>query len=147
LALHQSEVYAWFTMPSKKTQLISAQVVLKSASGKSFDGHTAITAENIADYSPSHDSAIAAAAGFRAAGFEVGNMVGHSFSITASLSKFEKFFKVELQEKDSGEVQLASAPDDLGLHKLPLKALPRDLAQLVAAVIFSPPPDFGPSSY
>jgi len=134
-------------MTSKKTQLVSAQVVLKSASGKSFDGQTAITAENIADYSPSHTSVTAAAAGFRAAGFEVGNMVGNSFSITAPLSKFEKFFKVELQEKDSGEVQLASAPDDGGLHELPLKALPRSLSELVAAVTFSPAPDFGPSSY
>jgi hypothetical protein len=120
---------------------------LKSASGKSFDGQTAITAENIADYSPSHTSVTAAAAGFRAAGFEVGNMVGNSFSITAPKSKFEKFFKIKLQEMDSGEVQLASAPDDGGPHELPLKALPRDLAQLVAAVTFSPPPDFGPSSY
>jgi hypothetical protein len=147
LALHKPEGYAWFTMPSKKTKLVSAQVVLKSASGKSFDGQTAITAENIADYSPSHASVTAAAAGFRAAGFEVGDMVGNSFSITAPKSTFEKFFKIELEQKDSGEVQLASAPDDGGAHELPLKALPPDLSQLVAAVTFSPPPDFGPSSY
>lgn len=134
-------------MPSTKTQLVSAQAVLKSGSGKSFDGQTAITAENIADYSPSPDSVTAAAAGFREAGFEVGNMVGNSFSITAPKSTFEKFFKIRLKAEDSGEVKLASAPDTGGGYELPLKALPRNLSQVVAAVTFSPPPDFGPSSY
>lgn len=136
-----------FTMPSKKEQLVSAQVGLKSASGKSFDGQTAITAENIADYSPSPDTVTAAAAGFREAGFEVGNMVGNSFSITAPKSTFEKLFKIKLQAEDRGDVKLAGAKGASEGYELPLKALPEDLSQFVAAVTFSPPPDFGPSNY
>lgn len=134
-------------MPSKKVQLISAQVVLKSASGKSFDGKTAITSENIDDYSPSQDSVASAAAGFSEAGFEVGNMVGNSFSITAPKSTFEKFFKVRLQAKERGDVKVAAAKDATAGYELPLRALPRNLSQVVVAVTFSPPPDFGPSSY
>lgn len=134
-------------MPSKKEQLVSAQAVLKSASGKSFDGQTAITAENIADYSPSPDTVAAAAAGFSEAGFEVGNMVGNSFSITAPQSTFEKFFKIKLQAEDRGGLKVAGAEGASEGYELPLKALPRNLSQHVATVTFSPPPDFGPSNY
>jgi hypothetical protein len=134
-------------MPSKKEQLVSAQVALKSASGKAFDGNTAITSENIADYSPSPDTVAAAAAGFQRAGFEVGNMVGNSFSITAPRSTFEKFFKIKLQSKDRGGLKVAASSGVPESYELPMKALPKDLAQHVAAVTFSPPPDFGPTSY
>jgi hypothetical protein len=134
-------------MSPKNPQLISAQVVLKSASGKSFDSKTAITSENIDDYSPSPDTVASAAAGFREAGFEVGNMVGNSFSITATRSTFEKFFKTKLQVEERGDVKVAAAKGATRGYELPLKALPRNLSQLVAAVTFSPPPDFGPSSY
>lgn len=134
-------------MTSKDSQLISAQVVLKSASGKSFDSKTAITSENIDDYSPSPDSVVSAAAEFSEAGFEVGNMVGNSFSITAPKSTFENFFKTKLQVEERGDVKVAAAEGAAKSHELPLKALPRNLSQLVDAVTFSPPPDFGPSSY
>lgn len=122
-------------------------MALKSASGKSFDGQTAITAENIADYSPSPDTVAAAAAGFKKAGFEIGNMVGNSFSITATKSTFEKFFKIKLKADDRGGLMVAGAKDAPASYELPLKALPKDLLQFVAAVTLSPPPDFGPSSY
>lgn len=134
-------------MPSKKVQLISAQVVLQSASGKSFDGKTAITSENIADYVPSQESVASAEAGFSQAGFEVGNIVGNSLSITASKSTFEKFFKVKLQAGERGDVKVAAAKGATAGYELPLKALPRNLSQVVVAVTFSPPPDFGPSNY
>lgn len=134
-------------MPSKNTQLISAQVVLKSASGKSFDSETAITSENIADYAPSPNNAASAAAGFDEAGFEVGNMVGNSFSITARKSTFEKFFKIKLQAEQRGDVKVAAAKGATPGYEIPLRALPGNLSQLVAAITFSPPPDFGPSNY
>jgi hypothetical protein len=134
-------------MQSKQEPLVSAQAVLKSASGKSFDGQTAITAENIADYSPSPDTVTAAAAGFSEAGFEVGNVVGNSFSITAPKSTFEKFFKTKLRAEDRGGFKVAAAKGASEDYELPLKALPKHLSQNVAAVTFSPPPEFGPSSY
>lgn len=134
-------------MTSKKAKLVSAQVALKSASGKAFDGETAITSANVADYSPSADTVEAAAAAFKAAGFEVGNMVGNSFSITAPPSTFEKVFKIKLQSDEPGGLKVAASSGSPASYELPLKALPRDLSQHVVAVTFSPPPDFGPSSY
>ena len=134
-------------MTSKNTPLVSAQVVLKSASGKSIDGETAITSENIADYSPSSDSLTAATAAFSEAGFVVGNLVGNSFSITASKSTFEKFFKAKLKAEDRGDVKVFAARGATEGYELPLDSLPQKLAQHVSAVTFSPPPDFGPSSY
>lgn len=134
-------------MVSKNTQSVSAQVVLKSASGKSFDGQTAITSENIADYSPSPDSVAAAAAAFKEAGFEVGNMVGNSFSITAPKNTFEKFFKIKLHAEDRGNIKVAGAKGATEGYEVPLNDLPKNLSRFVAAVTFSPPMDFGPSSY
>ena len=134
-------------MPSSDARLVSAQVVLKSASGKKVDGHTALTSENIAEYSPSAATVTAAAEGFRQAGFEVGNMVGNSFSITAPKSVFEKFFKIKLKAQDRGDVKVRAAKGASEGYELPVKALPRNLSQLVDAITFSPPPDFGPSSY
>jgi hypothetical protein len=135
------------SMASKKEQLVSAQVALKSASGKAFDGNTAITSENVGDYSPSPDTVSAAAAAFKEAGFEVGNMVGNSFSITAPRKTFEKVFKIKLQAEDRGGLKVAASTGVPESYELPLRTLPRDLLKLVAAVTFSPPPDFGPSSY
>ena len=134
-------------MPSKDTQLVSAQVVLKSASGKKVDGRTAVTSENIAEYVPSPDTVTAAAEGFRQAGFEVGNTVGNSFSITAPKGSFEKFFKIKLKAQARGDMKVTAAKGASEGYELPLKALPRNLSQLVDAVTFSPPPDFGPSNY
>lgn len=133
-------------MPSDK-QLVSAQVVLKSASGKKVEGQTALTAENIAEYLPSPDTVTAAAEGFKQAGFEVGNIVGNNFSITAPKSAFEKFFKIKLKAQDRGDVKVSAAKGASEGYELPLKALPQNLSRLVDAVTFSPPPDFGPSNY
>jgi hypothetical protein len=134
-------------MPSKKEKLVSAQVALRSGSGKAFNGETAITSENIADYSPSADTVRAAGAAFKKIGFEVGDMVGNSFSITAPQSTFEKVFKIKLQEDDSEGLKVAASSEVPAGYELPLKALPNELLQHLVAVTFSPPPDFGPTSY
>jgi len=147
LAVKRRGVILIQPMPSKSKQLISAQVALKSASGKTYNERTAITAENIAAYAPSADTVTEAGAGFKRAGFEVGNMVGNSFSITAPKGTFEKFFKIKLEADDRGGVKIKGTETTPGEYELPLKALPPDLSRYVAAVTFSPPPDFGPSSY
>lgn len=134
-------------MSPRTKQLVSAQVALKSASGKPFPGQSPITTANIADYAPAADTVTAAAARFREAGFEVANLGGNSFSITAPRSAFEKFFKMKLRSEDSGGMKVAATRGVSEGYELPLQALPQDLSQLVAAVTFTPPPDFGPTSY
>jgi hypothetical protein len=102
---------------------ISAQVVLR-AKGP-------ITVATLAANQPPKEAVDAARKLFREAGFELGDYVGISFSISGSRSLFEKFFKTRL--------------DKLKGYELPLRALPKDVVSLIEAVTFTPPPDFGPS--
>jgi hypothetical protein len=133
-------------MAPKESKKLSAQVALRSASGKQFDLQTPITSENISEYLPSSDSVVSAQRAFVDAGFDVGNLVGNSFSITAPASQFEKLFKVKIQhdEEAGARVNAGGAEPQ---YELPVAALPPELKQSVAAITFSPPPDFGPTSY
>lgn len=71
---------------------------------------------------------------FRERGFETGPVVGISFAITGS---------PELAGEVFGGT---SAMAEGGAGELPLDALSDDVASLVAAVVVSPPPDFGPGN-
>lgn len=133
-------------MHLEKKQIISAQVVLRSASGKAIDGETIITSENIRDFVPSPETVARASETFAAAGFDVGEMVGISFSISATVSTFEQVFETSLRQEERGGVE-AVQDDGSGSYELPLDALPESLANLVVAVTFTPPPDFGPTEF
>lgn len=119
-------------MPRKtEKKLLSAEVALRSASGKSFTGQTAITSENVADYVPAREVVEKARRAFAELGFEVSEPAGIGFSITAPASVFRKVFKTK------------TLPDD----ELPKAALPKELAEDLVGVSFSPPPDFGPGNF
>lgn len=140
------------TMPGKKQmslgkqQVVSAQVVLRPASGKSIRSQLAITAENIGDFLPSAETALTATQAFAAAGFEVGPVVGISFSITAPVETFEKVFDTHLRLEERGGIK-AIGPDKSVSLELPLQALPKAITDNVEAVTFTPPPDFGPTEF
>ena len=138
--------YNLIAMSPKKEKTVSAQVILLSASGKSVTGQEAITAENVQDFMPSRESFATAARSFQEAGFEVSAPGPTGFSITAPADLFEKFFKTRLRREESGAVK-AQRKDESTAFELPLRALPRELAQLVEAVTFTPPPDFGPGNF
>ncbi len=130
--------------PAKKDPA-SAQVILRSASGKVIDGATSITSQNVREFAPSDESVVRAAEAFAAAGFDVGAMVGISFSISAPVGRFEQVFKTRLRQERGG---LEAIQDDgSGSYELPLHGLPESLASLVVAVAFTPPPDFGPTDF
>jgi hypothetical protein len=116
-------------MARKRKSNISAQVVLKSASGKA-PAEELITSDNVQEYLPSHATAESARQAFTAAGFEVGPMAGNSFSISAASEKFVDFFGSKV-EPDK-ELELA------------LGEIPTALRQKLIAVTFTRPPDFGP---
>ena len=80
-------------MPSKKEKSLSAEVALRSASGKSFNSQTAITSENIGDYLPAAELVEKAQRAFTELGFEVSKPAGIGFSITAPSSVFKKVFR------------------------------------------------------
>jgi hypothetical protein len=75
---------------------------------------------------------------FAGSGFEVGPLVGVSFSITAPAERFEEFFQLHAER----QAPRASLPDEL-----PVSALPPALQEHVDSVLFTRPPDFGPTSY
>ena len=133
-------------MTLEKDQIISAQLLLPAATGRVVDAETLITADNIGDYAPSSDTIAKVTDAFAKLGFDVGEMVGISLSITAPASTFEEVFAVQLcQQKDGGIMALHE--DCIETYELPLKALPEQVADLVMSVTFTPPPDFGPTEF
>src|SRR5215204_205145 len=134
-------------MPRKTEKTLSAEVALRSASGKSFNGQTAITSENIADYLPSPELVEKARRAFTELGFDVSKPAGIGFSISAPATVFKKVFKIRTISDERGGIKAAAATRAEGTYELPLKALPKEVAQYVSAVTFSPPPDFGPGSF
>lgn len=134
-------------MNAQKQKLLSAEVVLRSASGKSFNTQTAITSENIADYLPSPEVVEEARKALAEAGFEVSKPSGIGLSITAPARVFQKIFKVKTVPDGRGGVRVLAPGASEESYELPLNALPKELAKYVVAATFSPPPDFGPGSY
>ncbi len=128
------------------TEIISAQVSLRPKSGKTVDGSTIITSENVAEYAPSAEAMAAASQAFSARGFTVSPQYGMGFSITAPVRIFESVFQTSLVRSDGGGVH-THAPDGSITYELPLYALPTQLQPLIYAVTFTPPPDFGPTSF
>jgi len=133
-------------MPPRSKKVLSAQVVLRAASGKRIHG-AAITAANIADYMPSPEVVSRAAALFEKLGFQVSNAVANSFTITAPQAVFEKVFGVRLRQTKEGSVKATPKDAKVSDYELPISGLPRELRDLLEAVTFTPPPDFGPTNW
>lgn len=87
----------------------------------------------------------AACDAFRQAGFEVGTLVGDTFSITAPRQLFEKVFHTSLVERAGSIVTKGHAAADP--TALPTKGLTEDLRKRVAVASFSAPLSFGPTNY
>jgi hypothetical protein len=119
-------------MSKKPRPQISAQVLLKPASG-SMPRDADITAANIRAIAPEPKVAADVARRFKDAGFDVGPVVGATFSITGPASVFTRFFKVASPGSEPGEISLDSVP--------------APVRRAVAAVIFPSPPDFGPGNF
>ena len=133
-------------MALPKGEIISAQAVLLPASGQPISPDAQITSRNLAQFEPSPEAVEQASRLFRALGFEVGGMAGISFSITAPVGTFQEVFKARLQRSAAGGIQCLGDQGAAG-WELPLGSLPQELARLLQAVTFTPPPDFGPTSY
>jgi hypothetical protein len=118
---------------------LAAQVVLRPASGE-LTGDEPITSENVQRFLPSPDAVAVTEAFFRDAGFEVANVVGNSFSIVGSPSAFEDAFG-ERPERAGEGVRVRG-----GGIELDLGSLPEPVRRHVAAVTFTPPPEFGPTN-
>lgn len=120
--------------------LISAQVSLKPKSG-TMPKPESITSENLELFMPDATRASQTRAHFEILGFEVGALVGNSFSITAPRKTFEQCFHAKIEYKN----QHANLKD--GSLELPVIDLPDEVQATVQAVSFSAPPDFGPNNF
>lgn len=121
-------------------KIISAQVVLVAANGARPGPQTRITSENVRDWAPSAETIGRVSSELRSLGFEIGQCVGNSISITAAARLFEACFHIKLQEAGGG-VQFAGEGYELAAEKIP-----SSLRAQIAAVTFTPPPDFGPGA-
>lgn len=128
-----------------KQQVVSAQVVLRSASGKSPHGQ-AITAATIGEYLPSPQAAGKVPPALAALGFAIGALVGNSFSISAPATTFEHVFKTKLRDRAEGGIEAVRSGGH-GSVEMVASALPHDIAQHIEAITFTPPPDFGPQNF
>lgn len=126
-----------------KDELVSAQVIVPSA--KDVDANVPITSENVRDFAPDPNKVVQARQVFQEAGFEVSELVGIGFSITASLTTFENFFGMSLEQNEDAGVRALTGEG--ASYELPLSTLPEQLTSLISAVSFSPPPDFGPKNF
>ena len=125
-------------MAQRPRKTFSAQVLMRSASGREFTGTTAITSENIAEFVPDRGVASAAQSAFQRAGFETGPLVGVSFAITAPPETFDRFFKIEVQLNEDGTT-VARRGRTIVNTELPLDAVPAELRESVRTVTFEPP--------
>lgn len=128
------------------TQKISAQVLLRSATGATIDGNTIITSENISRYTPAPATAQAATKFFKDSGFEVTPLVGIGFTISGTVEHFSQFFHTSLNVDRSGGIK-AVVNAQTTKAELPLTSLPKSTLDLVTSVTFSSPPDFGPTNF
>ena len=120
--------------------LISAQVSLKPKAG-TMPKPESITSANLESFLPDATRASQARAHFESLGFEVGALVGNSFSISAAPKKFERQFHTKILHTN----QFASLED--GSLELPIAQLSDEVKATIDAVSFSKPPDFGPGNF
>ena len=115
---------------------------MRSAGGR-LSGREPITSANVEAFRPS-PAAVAVATGFfRDRGFESSQLRGISFTIVALQSVFERTFGTRLTvTRHDGATSVTS---EAGTLELPLAQIPAEVAAVIEAVTFTPPPDYGPT--
>ena len=133
-------------MNTKHQRILTAEVILRSQSGKEPSPNAIITADTLHEYEPSPAVVVEAQRQLTALGFEVTPMIGISFSITAVQEIFEQVFHVALKENQQGGIEIFKDNRALG-YELPIVNFPKYLQTWVYAVTFSSPLDFGPGDF
>jgi hypothetical protein len=114
--------------------IISAEVILKSASGRSLtERGAAITSENVEEFRPNQETVKEAIYQLEKLGFEV-TQKGITLTIVGEPIQFEKAFKINLTTKK------VSAGVEVRTNKE--ASIPSTLSNSVEKVVFIPPPEF-----
>jgi hypothetical protein len=106
---------------------------MRSPESKDGGESEELTAATIGSRSPDPQVAQRARRFFAEQGFEVGPVVGISFSIAAPLPRMERLFEGARSSVESG-------------GELPLDGLPPEIRKTVLAVATESAPDFGPGN-
>lgn len=116
-----------------ENETISAEVILKSQTGRSLTEGIPITSENIKDFQPSQETINEAVVIFRELGFTV-SPSNITITIVGTKTLFEKVFDTKLQINTT----------DKGISIPPTRDLtiPDSLRHSVEKVIFIPPPEY-----
>lgn len=130
-------------MKPNPDQVLYAHVLLRHESGAP-DEDAAITAENIHRYAPSDRVVSIVRAYFENAGFETSGPDGISIAINGSVQLFERFFQSTIYQNEQGYYSIHPEADGDDFE-LPTRVLGAAVADLVQAITFSPPMDFGPT--
>ena len=127
-------------------QIISAEVLLVSATGIKIDDNTLITSENIENYRPAAGTIQKVSQYFQHNGFEVTPLVGISLTIYASARHFSEFFNISLIADKASGIK-AVLDSNTTSSELPLNSIEGSIKDLIITVTFVPPPDFGPTNF
>lgn len=117
-----------------ENHMISSEVILKSKSGRSLTNEdSAITSENIDEYSPSDETILEAKQAFNKLGFSTPQS-GITLTIVGQKSQFEKVFQIEITEtRDETSNYMR-----IDYNKEP--KIPPNIANIVEKIVFIPPP-------
>ena len=115
---------------------VTAQVILRAASGKRLNPSEGVTSANIREYLPSSSAEAFARGFFRSAGFRLAPTVGNNFAITAPAETFEGVFGVCIQRNADGTV-LSKGSGGAATLELPLSSLSGAVVELLESVTFT----------
>ena len=116
-----------------ENETISAEVILKSETGRSLTESTPITSENIKDFQPSQGTINKTSEILRELGFTV-SPSNITITIVGTKTLFEKVFDTKLQINTSNKGISIPPTRDL--------TIPDSLRHIVEKVIFIPPPEY-----
>jgi hypothetical protein len=133
-------------MARKKDSLASAQVVFQGAGGALPEGGAPITTANFRDFVPNGGAIAEVVDAFHRLSFSTGPLVGNNFSITGPISLFERVFGAPLRRSGREQIMRKGIQGPKA-YELPLSKLPTTVRRHLAAVTFTPPPDFGPGNF
>lgn len=121
---------------------LAAEVIFRPPGGRLSD-RDRITSANVAAYLPEPAAVAVAADFFRDRRFEVSEPRGISFTISGPRSVFERTFGERLTVLHRNEATRATGEADP--LELPLDQIPPAVRDVIEAVTFTPPPDYGPT--
>lgn len=131
-------------MKSTLPALVPALLIVKAHGRRKAGPDAVITADNVAEFTPSPDEATRARRAAEALGFTTGEMTGIAFSITAAPEVFASGLGHQIVT--AGKGLAFRMPARRTATELRDADLPVSLRAVADAIVLCEPPDFGPGA-